>query len=54
MPEGVIGLPCSWRNKYRSLALLDGGVSKIETINYTHESRGTDLRKAALAMPSKN
>jgi hypothetical protein len=25
-------------NKYRNLALQVGGVSKIETINYAHES----------------
>jgi hypothetical protein len=30
-------------NKYRNLALLVGGVSKIETINYTHESLGTQI-----------
>jgi hypothetical protein len=42
------------RNKYRNLALQVGGVSKIETIIYAHESRGTsDLRKASLAMCSK-
>jgi hypothetical protein len=30
-------------NKYRNLALLVGGVSKIETINYAHESSGTRI-----------
>jgi hypothetical protein len=28
---------------YRNLALQVGGVSKIETIKYTHESRGTQI-----------
>jgi hypothetical protein len=32
MPGGITGLPCSWGNKYRNLALEVGGVSKIETI----------------------
>jgi hypothetical protein len=27
------------------LALLVGGVSKIETINYAHESHGTQIRE---------
>jgi hypothetical protein len=30
-------------NKYRNLALQVGGVSKIETIKYAHESRGTQI-----------
>jgi hypothetical protein len=30
-------------NKYRDLALLVEGVSKIETINYAHESCGTHI-----------
>jgi hypothetical protein len=30
-------------NKYRNLALQVGGVSKIETINYAHEPRGTQI-----------
>jgi hypothetical protein len=30
-------------NKYRNLALEVGGVSKIETINYAHESLGTHI-----------
>jgi hypothetical protein len=30
-------------NKYRNLDLLVGGVSKIETINYAHESLGTKI-----------
>jgi hypothetical protein len=41
-------------NKYWNLALQVGGVSKIETIKYAHEFRGTHLRKAALTMPGKN
>jgi hypothetical protein len=35
-------LPCSWGNKYKNLALQVGGVSKIETIKYAHESSGTE------------
>jgi hypothetical protein len=49
-----LGYPVPGGNKYRNLALLVGGVSKIETINNAHESRETHLRKAALAMPGKN
>jgi hypothetical protein len=30
-------------NKYRNLALHVGGVSKIEAINYAHESCGTQI-----------
>jgi hypothetical protein len=30
-------------NKYRNMALQVGGVSKIETINYDHESRRTQI-----------
>jgi hypothetical protein len=29
--------------KYRNLALQDGGVSEIETINYAHVSYGTRI-----------
>jgi hypothetical protein len=36
-----LGYPVPGGNKYRNLALLVGGVSKIETINYAHESHGT-------------
>jgi hypothetical protein len=43
MPGGITGLLCSWGKKYRNLALKVGGVSKIETINYAHESRGTQI-----------
>jgi hypothetical protein len=40
--QNHIGLPCFWgANKYRNLALQVGGLSKIETITYAHESRGT-------------
>jgi hypothetical protein len=53
-PRLELGYPVPGGNKYRNLALQVGGDSKIETINYAHESRGTNLRKAALAMPSKN
>jgi hypothetical protein len=31
--------------KYRNLALQVGGVSKIETIKYSHESSGTQIRQ---------
>jgi hypothetical protein len=30
-------------NKYRSLTLLVGGASKIETIKYAHEYRETQI-----------
>jgi hypothetical protein len=35
--------PVPGGNKYRNLALLVGGVSKIETINYAHKSRGSHI-----------
>jgi hypothetical protein len=35
--------PVPGGNKYRNLALHVGGVSKIETIKYAHESRGTEI-----------
>jgi hypothetical protein len=35
--------PVRGGNKYRNLALLVGGVSKIETMYYAHESRGTQI-----------
>jgi hypothetical protein len=35
--------PVSGGNKYGNLALLLEGVSKIETINYVHESRGIQI-----------
>jgi hypothetical protein len=31
-----LGYPVPGENKYRNLALLVGGVSKIETIKYVH------------------
>jgi hypothetical protein len=31
------------RNNYRNLAPQVGGVSKIETINYAHGTRGTQI-----------
>jgi hypothetical protein len=40
-----LGYPIPGGNKYRNLALLVGGVSKMETINYAHESRGTQIRE---------
>jgi hypothetical protein len=33
-----LGYPVPGRNKYWNLSLLVGGVSKLETINYAHES----------------
>jgi hypothetical protein len=35
--------PATGGNKYRHLALQVGGVSKIETTKYAHESRGTQI-----------
>jgi hypothetical protein len=35
-----LGYPVPGGNKYRNLALKVGGVSKIETLNYAHDSRG--------------
>jgi hypothetical protein len=40
-----LGYPVPGGSIYRNLALLVGGVSKIETINYTHQSRGTQIRE---------
>jgi hypothetical protein len=40
MLQGII---VPGRNKYRNLALLVGEVSKIETIKYAHEFRGTQI-----------
>jgi hypothetical protein len=38
-----LGYPVPGGNKYRNLALQVWGVSKIETIKYAHESRGTQI-----------
>jgi hypothetical protein len=38
-----LGYPVPGGNKYRNLALLVGGVSKIKTINYVHEFRGIQI-----------
>jgi hypothetical protein len=38
-----LGYPVPGGNKHKNLALQVGGVSKIETINYTHKSRGTQI-----------
>jgi hypothetical protein len=35
--------PVPGGNKYRNLALLVCRISKIEAINYAHESRGTQI-----------
>jgi hypothetical protein len=40
-----LGYPVPGGNKQRNLALQVGGVSKIETINCAHESRGTQMWK---------
>jgi hypothetical protein len=40
-----LGYPVPGGNKHKNLALLVGGVSKIETINYAHESRGSQIKK---------
>jgi hypothetical protein len=34
---GRTGLPDSWGNNYRNLALQVGAISKIETIKYAHK-----------------
>jgi hypothetical protein len=44
IPALCLGYPVPGRNKYRNLAFQVGGVSKIETIKYAHESRGTHIR----------
>jgi hypothetical protein len=38
-----LGYLVSGGSKYRNLALQVGGVSEVETINYAHESRGTQI-----------
>jgi hypothetical protein len=43
VPEGLTGCPVLGGNKYRNLALQFGGVSKIETVKYSHESSGTEM-----------
>jgi hypothetical protein len=56
MPWGITGIPCSLGeiNTGTCPSRL-GGVSKIETIKYAHESHwDSDLRKAVLVMPNKN
>jgi hypothetical protein len=37
----ICQIPHSWGKYIREAALLVGGVSKVETIKYVHESRGT-------------
>jgi hypothetical protein len=41
----ITGLPCSWRKWIQEHDPQGWGVSKIETINYAHESRGTQIWK---------
>jgi hypothetical protein len=43
MPRGYNWATCSWGNKYMNLAFQVGGISKIETIKYANESRGTQI-----------
>jgi hypothetical protein len=43
MPGVILGYSVPGENKYRNLFLQVGGVSKIETIKYAHESRGTQF-----------
>jgi hypothetical protein len=38
-----LGYPVPGKNNYRNLALLVGGVLKIEAMKYTHESGGTQI-----------
>jgi hypothetical protein len=55
IPGGITGPPCPYGYKYGGLALQVGRVSKIHTIKYGLESRGTqDSRGTALARPSSN
>jgi hypothetical protein len=46
-----VGYPVPGGNKYRNMTLQVGGVSKIESIKYAHESR--ELRKAVLVVQQK-
>jgi hypothetical protein len=40
-PGVKLGYPVPGGNKYRNLALQDGGVSEIESIKYAHEYLGS-------------
>jgi hypothetical protein len=42
-PGVKLGVPVPEGNKCRNLELQVEGVSKIETIKYAHESRGTQI-----------
>jgi hypothetical protein len=42
---GISPYLVSGGNKYRNLALQVGEISRIETIKYAHESRGTQIRE---------
>jgi hypothetical protein len=44
--DSFLDYPVPGGNKYRNLALQVGGGSKIETIKYAHESRGTQTRES--------
>jgi hypothetical protein len=44
VPGGISGPPCSWGYKHGDLALKVEGVSRIGTIIYGLESRGTQTR----------
>jgi hypothetical protein len=50
----LVYYPVTGGNKYRNLALLVGGISKIETINYAHVSHGTQIcEKLCWRCPAK-
>jgi hypothetical protein len=51
VPGGITGPPVPGGHKYRNLVLHVEGVSKIETIKYAHESRGTQVSER---LPGKN
>jgi hypothetical protein len=44
-PGGITGPPCSWGFKYGEIALQVGGDSRIGTVKYGLESRGTQTRE---------
>jgi hypothetical protein len=54
MPGVYLGCPVPGGNKYRNLALQVGGVSKIDTIKYVHESRGTRNRETLCRARPRN
>jgi hypothetical protein len=48
-----MGHPVPGGNKYRDLALQVGGVSRIGTIKYGLESRGTVLTRTSISLERK-